>query len=258
VKFDGPCSKCGTTLVAGEPAVWDRATRKMSCIECPIDSGEAGASARHEYERRLAKREAANKERWGERVGGWVNRFGDVPQSTRAWGVGARGEEFLGGAFAAVLDIVALHDRRVPGTRGNIDHIVIGPAGVFVVDAKLYKGVIRIRDRGGFFRRDDRLYVGRRDCSKLVDGIERQVAAVRAALESVDAGDIPVTPVLCFIDGEWPLLFPPTSFRGVRLAGGRSIKAMVNSGTILGPDEVARLAGVLASALPPMRIRGGG
>ena len=29
-----------------------------------------------------------------------------------------------------------LHDRRVPGSPANIDHLVIGPTGVFVVDAK--------------------------------------------------------------------------------------------------------------------------
>ena len=31
-----------------------------------------------------------------------------------------------------VAEIHALYDRRVSGTRANIDHFVIGPAGVFV------------------------------------------------------------------------------------------------------------------------------
>src|SRR5687768_10744479 len=112
VKYDGACTKCGTLLRAGTPAVWDRAARKMSCIACPtavaeatsprpIDQGAAGASARREHERRLAKREAANRERWGERVGGWVTRFGAVPHSTAAWGIGARGEELLAASLAS-------------------------------------------------------------------------------------------------------------------------------------------------------------
>lgn len=46
-----------------------------------------------------------------------------------------------------------LHDRRVPDTRGNIDHIIVAPAGVFVVDAKNHKGKIGIRDRGASSRR---------------------------------------------------------------------------------------------------------
>jgi Nuclease-related domain len=39
-----------------------------------------------------------------------------------------------------VAEIHALHDRRVSGTRANIDHFVIGPAGVFVIDAKRHQG----------------------------------------------------------------------------------------------------------------------
>ena len=170
VKFDGPCSKCGTVLRAGTEAVWVRGANRMHCVECPttpvgtpspppLESGVAGRSARLEHERRLARREGANRDRWGERVGGWVNRFGAIPQSTVAWGIGARGEELLAEALASVPNLVALHDRRVRNTRGNIDHIVIAPAGVFVVDAKHYEGLIEIRDYGGFFRTDLRLTV---------------------------------------------------------------------------------------------------
>jgi hypothetical protein len=53
---------------------------------------------------------------------------------------GARGEEALGAALAQLPGIRVLHDRRVPGTRGNLDHLVVGPASVFVVDAKHYPG----------------------------------------------------------------------------------------------------------------------
>ena len=59
----------------------------------------------------------------------------DDPQSTRAWARGARGEEELAAAVAEVPGVRVLHDRRVPGTRGNLDHLVLAPAGVFVVDA---------------------------------------------------------------------------------------------------------------------------
>ena len=85
-------------------------------------------------------------------------------------------------ALEDTKDVWTLHDRRVPGTRGNIDHIVVGPAGVFVIDAKNYQGKIEIRNRGWFFRPDHRLYVGRRDCSNLAAGLGWQVEAVIAAL----------------------------------------------------------------------------
>jgi hypothetical protein len=40
---------------------------------------------------------------------------------------------------------VVLHDRHQPGHPGNIDHVVIGPSGIWVVDSKVRRAVLRIR-----------------------------------------------------------------------------------------------------------------
>ena len=244
------------------PAVWDRSTRTIHCIQCPtdagtpetrrIDEGTGGASSRREYERRAAKRDAAIDEKWGTgRVGRLVRAVTTEPQSTRAWAIGAWGEETLAAELATVPGLRSLHDRRVRGTRGNIDHIVIAPAGIFVVDAKRYKGIIRIQDRGWFLRHDYRLTVGGRDRSKLADAMLWQVEAVAQAL--VDAGEDPlptITPVLCFVDGDWPILRAPEEFNGVRLESERSIKRLVTWSEELDEAEIDRLRAILASALP--------
>jgi len=75
----------------------------------------------------------------------------DDPQSTRAWQTGARGEVVLGGRLDSLRErgIHVLHDRRIPGTTANIDHIVVGPRGVFVIDAKKYSGSPSLRVEGG-------------------------------------------------------------------------------------------------------------
>jgi len=257
VKYDVVCSRCGVVLRAGDVAVYDRAARATHCVSCPtapdpeppeVDAGVAGRSAPQEHERRAAKREAAVKGRWGDRVGGVVLALTDEPQPTRAWAVGARGEKKL----AEALDgFSVLHDRRVPGTRGNIDHIVIAPAGVFVVDAKHYQGRIEIRNHGWFLRPDERLHVGRRDCSALADNMGWQVAAVETALRSAGVEPMPpITPVLCFIDGDWPLISPPDVFRGVRLESARSLRKRL-AGEALDEAAIERLARILAAALPP-------
>ncbi|HEY3544587.1 MAG TPA: nuclease-related domain-containing protein, partial [Propionicimonas sp.] len=194
VKYDGVCARCGAPLLRGTPAVWDRASRSIQCIECPtepeapaeplpIDEGIAGQSAHREYERRAAKRDVAITERWGTGLAAKVVRAVSAePQTTRAWAIGAAGEEKLAAELAKVPGLVVLNDRRVPGTRGNIDHIVIAPAGVFVVDAKNHQGTVEIRNRGSFLRPDYRLTVGRRDCSSMADGMGWQVDAVLAGL----------------------------------------------------------------------------
>lgn len=43
------------------------------------------------------------------------------------------------------------HDRRIPPTRANIDHIVIAPTGVYVIDAKNYTGRAQLSIKGGIF-----------------------------------------------------------------------------------------------------------
>src|SRR3954462_15052215 len=40
-----------------------------------------------------------------------------------------------------------LDDRAVPDSKGNIDHLLVGPAGVFVVDAKNWSGSVEVKDR---------------------------------------------------------------------------------------------------------------
>ena len=63
------------------------------------------------------------------------------------WLRGSAGEQ----ATAALLDRLprhrwtVLHDRALPGTRANVDHVVIGPTGVWVVDSKAYRAPLRVR-----------------------------------------------------------------------------------------------------------------
>jgi hypothetical protein len=200
----------------------------------------------------MAKRDAAARQKWGNRLGGVVLALTDAPASTRAWSIGSAGEAKLAAALSDVDGLVALHDRRVPGTRGNIDHIIIAPAGVFVVDAKAHKGTVRIRDRGGLFRTDLRLYLGSRDCSALADGLTWQVEAVQRALEASKFDPMPtIMPVLCFVEAEWPLFRAPESFRGVQLESPRSFRELVTGAFTLEPAMVERIARSIASALPP-------
>ena len=84
----------------------------------------------------------------------------------------------------------------------NIDHIAVGPAGVFVIDAKQYKGTLEIRDKGSILRSDERLYVGGRDKTNLAAGVLLQVDSIRGVLAEVWP-EVPVAGVLCFVGAEW-------------------------------------------------------
>jgi hypothetical protein len=76
---------------------------------------------------------------------GWRLRFRPSEQA-RTWQRGAHGER----RTARLLDrltregFVVFHDLAVPGqTSANVDHLVIGPSGVFVIDSKQWTGSVQ-------------------------------------------------------------------------------------------------------------------
>lgn len=220
----------------------------------PIDTGEAGASARKEHERRRAKHEQRLEERWGTgRLGRIAKALSDDPQSTKAWAQGAAGEERVASVLEQRLGVraVLLHDRKVPRTRGNIDHLAIAASGVWIIDAKRYAGKVERRDVGGLFTTDLRLYVGGRDRSKLVHGLGWQLDAVLSAL---DGADVPVHRALSFVDAEWPLLFrKPLQLDGVWVSWPSKLADLIAEPGPLDDDLIETTARRLAERLPANR-----
>ncbi|MFM7225126.1 MAG: nuclease-related domain-containing protein [Actinomycetota bacterium] len=216
----------------------------------PVATGRAGGSARREYERRMRKRDARLEAKWGP-LAGVAKRVAPVPQSVTAWHQGAVGEERLARYLTRELGPSAevLNDRRIPGTKANIDHVVVTASGVWVIDAKNYRGKVETRDRGGFFTQDLRLFVGGRDQTKLVDAMARQVDVVGRVLGDAT---VPVVPCLCFVNSEWTLFAKPFRMKGVWITWSQAIpKLVANSECRLAEDARRALAERIAGALPP-------
>lgn len=171
-------------------------------------------------------------------------------QSTRAWKVGEGGELAVAKRLAECEGVAALHDRGVPGTKGNIDHLAIGPGGVYIIDAKRYGGKVERRDVGSFFRPDVRLYVNNRDRSKVVKGMGWQVVAVRKALDAAGHAGVPLCPVLCFVEAEWSLFAKPILVDGVTVLWPKAMQDLVRSGELLDAERIDRVTRDLATALP--------
>ena len=258
LRFAGACRLCGTNLPARAEAIYERTSKTVRCVECPASPGAApagpadpghaeplsddpapgvaGGSARREYERRKAKDEERLREKWG-RFGGIAVALSDERQSTSAWERGAVGEERLGSRLDALAseDIAVLHDRRIPRSKANIDHVVITRAGIWVIDAKRYKGKPELRVEGGILRpRVEKLLVGRRDCTDLVDGVLKQVEHVRDLV-----GDIPITGALCFVEADWPLIGGAFTTRGVHVLWPKRLVSLLTGAEPVGVDVAA-------------------
>ena len=254
LRYAGTCYECGTALSPGTETIYDRTTKTVHCVECPSettdapsDSGTAGASARREHERRKTTREERIRADHP-KLGGLILALTDDPQSTRAWERGAIGEEIMGNRLADLSESFrVLHDRRIPGTRANIDHIVVGPTGVWVIDAKRYKDRRpSLHVEGGIIRpRVESLRIGGRDGTKLVDGMRGQVEKVA----SVSGEGVPVMGVLCFVEADWPMIGGSFRVNDVEVVWPRLlVKRITEASTV--PIDVDAVHARLAAHFP--------
>jgi hypothetical protein len=76
-------------------------------------------------------------------VVGWRLRFRPSEQA-RTWQRGAAGERRTARLLERLTrdGYVVFHDLAVPGSDANVDHLVIGPSGVFVIDSKQWTGSV--------------------------------------------------------------------------------------------------------------------
>jgi len=224
---------------------------------------EAGASARATYERRLERHRARVQKRrprtliigavlvvvglvlvgtpttWA--FVGWPLVLLGIartlallfiePPNVRAWDIGAGGEERLGVLLATLEGdgFVVLNDLRMPPSRENIDHLLIGPPGIFVIETKTYERSVRVR--GGD------LYIKGRRKTEFFDQVDRQLAAVEAALEVSN-----VRGFICVLDGDFPWFGRPIA-RGIEVTPPKRLIETVRSlPTAIEAPEIERLA----------------
>jgi hypothetical protein len=135
-----------------------------------------------------------------------------------------------------------LHRRRWPGTRrGDHDHLVVGPGGVFLLDSKNWRGDVRLS--GG------RLWQGDDDVSDRLQGLVDQLTAVEGAL--VDHGLAPLEIVGALVFVGQPIRVTCAG-RG-HVLGDRHLLAWLRArGQRLSPAAVDELAAALDSAVPPL------
>lgn len=60
------------------------------------------------------------------------------------WNLGAQGERLVAEHLKGLESpYIVLNDVKLPGVHGNIDHVVLGKNGIFAIETKNHKGLIR-------------------------------------------------------------------------------------------------------------------
>ncbi len=264
LRYDGTCVICTAPTPASTCAWWDSVRKEITCTRCrpidfepvpasapqtlpppqPVEVGVAGASAAATFERRAANHRRRNG----------LSNDEALPQHITSWDTGAGGEQqlgqFLDDAFTGTA--VVLHDRKVVNgsKRGNIDHLIIASSGIWVVDAKKYCGVVDVRNEGVWKWKTSDLYVGKRKKSDLVDGMGWQSAAVQSLLEPMGMGEVPIYPVLCFVESDWSHRSNAAVVDGVLVLSPDKLHSVASQPGWVQPGSMNAIATQLSSGLP--------
>jgi Nuclease-related domain len=163
---------------------------------------------------------------------GWGLRFRPSPDAV-AWRRGAAGER----RTARLLSLLerhgwaVLHDLAVPGSRANVDHLVIGPGGLFVINSKLYRRRLQLDPSG-------QLWHGRYPLAPSVQAVSFQ--ADQAALVLPDP-DVVVVPIVAVHGAQVP--WGKVVMEGVPVVAARRLPSLLRQlPAVLGPERVAGLA----------------
>lgn len=125
----------------------------------------------------------------------------------------------------------------------------ISPTGVYVIDTKDWKGKVQIQTP---WLGAPKLLIRGRDCTKLLDGLDRQVAAVRSALDRDSDEKVPIWGALCFTKADLPFL-RTQRLRGHLLLYRKALAKRLNADGPLQWPVLEQLASHLAAVLPPAR-----
>jgi Nuclease-related domain len=150
---------------------------------------------------------------------------------------GSRLEQYLRGYTAVVL-----HQRRLPGKLRRINHIVVGPAGITVVDSRHYR-CRKARFKWG------QLGVGKRDRTDLVERVLNQAAAVRELLGDTSYAGVNVEAALALGNVRGRPVVTTWDGRSLIVWGTGVIAQAASRPGPLSADEVNGLASYLAAEL---------
>jgi hypothetical protein len=163
---------------------------------------------------------------------GWELRFRPSP-AARAWRRGAAGERRTARLLSPLErhGWAVLHNLAVPGSEANLDHLVIGPGGVFVIDSKQHRGRLQL-DRSG------RLWHGRYPLAPILQAVSFE--ADQAAQVLPDPGVV-VLPVVAVHGVQVP--WGKVVTQGVPVVSARRLPSLLRQlPAVLGPERVAWLA----------------
>ncbi len=146
---------------------------------------------------------------------------------------------------------VTLNTRTIPGTRHVIDHLVVGPGGVFSVDDERLDNRLQIRARGG------QLFYGKDNLGPKLDHAQMEADRAQALIEAQLGRRVRVQPAMVIYGPALPWVI--MRFKGVDVFDGSRISTYFRRQSKetrhrqLPSSDIAKILSAAAHALPPRR-----
>lgn len=166
------------------------------------------------------------------------------------WEEGARGEFLVGEELEKLYKegFHVFHDYYSVG-RGNVDHFIVGPSGVFAIETKAWKGEITVKD-------DEFQVDGRSNSKDPVKQVKGEAKDVRQLIADACGANYWVNPIVCFSHGELRHYGP---VRGVEVASVGSLRNAImrhprrrSTDNVLSASEVGAVSRYLQKHLGVM------
>lgn len=258
-KYPSKCTACDRELAVGAEAFWVPNSKVMVCppctaLEVAAGLGTAGGSAGRTADG-AAKKQAERLLATFRMLGEHLIENAKPSAVMHRWDRGTDGERVVGRQLdrsVATGAIAVLHDRTIPARGGNIDHIVVGPRRITVIDAKHYRGhKIRVSKRNG----ERTLEINGDPAEELVDGVLAQRRHVELAVGSELGGCVEATLAFVGADLGW---LGQSSSRGVYFMNPKDAVDRAAVGTVIGKwpyrfdaERRQEIAELLAQTFPP-------
>lgn len=245
LRYGGVCKSCGAEIGRREIGWHNQVLRIVRCSKC-------GAGP----ETQIPTVDDSEVTPRVDPVGGTSALRDGRARRSDSFKKGAVGEYLVDKYFQENLPAGTpiLTDRLIPGTSANVDHIVIVPSGVWVIDSKLWTGRIEYKTAKATSL-DLRLYVDGKDRTCEVEKFYELVIPVAQIVEDKS---VRINAAFCFVNGDWGLINLIRHRRGktdrhmdVYLASRTALGILLSKPGPLSQDTISGLYAKLNDRLAP-------
>lgn len=157
------------------------------------------------------------------------------PASAANWRLGVEGERSSAAQLEKLRELgwTAVHDRKLE--RANVDHVLVGPGGVFAIDSKRWTSVVTVED--GTVKREGV------DQPCLSSSARRNAAAINSVIKQSTPSNVWVEAVVVFW-GEFPQNFIHED-RVTYVAGETLTAWLYSRETVLKPKQIEEIASAI-------------